>query len=267
MRACHLQPTVAVTAIATALALAAGQGASATLVAAAVLTGQLSVGWSNDYLDRERDRSAGRTDKPVAAGEVSATAVGTAAVAALVACVPLSFASGPTAGVVHLVAVGAGWAYNWRLKATVASVVPYVVAFGALPVFVTTGLPGAPLPAPWVIAAGALLGAGAHFVNALPDRDDDARSGICGLPQRMSASGSLLVGVGLLGSAAALVAVGPPGGFGIAGATLATASAVTVIAVVVAVRVGRERTAWSLTLTVALLCVAGLIAGGDQLVG
>ena len=41
------------------------------LVVAAVLAGQLSIGWLNDVLDAERDRTAGRADKPVAAGAVS----------------------------------------------------------------------------------------------------------------------------------------------------------------------------------------------------
>ena len=52
LRACHLQPTLAVTAISTALALSVGRGVGALAVLFAVLAGQLSVGWSNDYLDR-----------------------------------------------------------------------------------------------------------------------------------------------------------------------------------------------------------------------
>ena len=69
------------------------------LVALAVLAGQLSVGWSNDYLDRERDRAAGRTDKPVAAGELSPTLVRDGARWSRSAlCVPLSLLSGWRAG-------------------------------------------------------------------------------------------------------------------------------------------------------------------------
>ena len=56
---CHPIPSVAVTAISAGLVALAdlpiGRGA---LVTGAVFTGQLSIGWSNDYLDAERDRAA-----------------------------------------------------------------------------------------------------------------------------------------------------------------------------------------------------------------
>ena len=48
---------------------------TAALVVAAVLAGQLSVGWSNDLVDVGRDRRAGRTDKPLATGEASLAVV------------------------------------------------------------------------------------------------------------------------------------------------------------------------------------------------
>ena len=57
LRACHLQPTLAVTAITATLAASAGRGAGTLAVAVAVLAGQLSVGWSNDFVDRGRDRA------------------------------------------------------------------------------------------------------------------------------------------------------------------------------------------------------------------
>ena len=72
LRACHLKPTLAVTAITTALAVSAGRGSGSIWVALAVLSGQFSVGWSNDYLDRDRDHLAGRVDKPIVSGGVSA---------------------------------------------------------------------------------------------------------------------------------------------------------------------------------------------------
>src|SRR3989304_962470 len=130
VRACHLQPTLAVTAITTALAVSAGRGSGSIWVALAVLSGQLSVGWSNDYLDRDRDRMAGRADTPVVAGRVTAHTVGIAAVIAAVLCVPLSMMSGWRAGSPPVAAVAVAWAYNGWLKNTVASVVPFTLAFG-----------------------------------------------------------------------------------------------------------------------------------------
>lgn len=268
LRACHLQPTLAVTGIAAALAVGAGRGAGgATWVALAVAAGQLSVGWSNDYLDRDRDRLAGRLDKPIPAGQVSAGAVGVAAVLAAAACVPLSLASGWRAGLVHIGEVAVAWAYNLGLKATVLSPLPYAVAFGALPAFVTLGLPGHPLPPPWAWTAAALLGTGAHFVNTLPDLEADEAAGVRGLPQRLGRSTSLLVGASALGGAGALVALGPAGApgpvaFGLLAAVLAGS-----VGVIALSWWGRARAAWTLTLATAGLTVALFLAQGTALAG
>lgn len=209
---CHPLPAAAVTLFAAVLAVAAGHGPPGVfLVAGAVAAGQLSVGWCNDRADLGRDLATGRRDKPLVAGTVSAAAVARAAGAALLLCVPLSLAAGPLAGAVHLAGVAAAWGYNLRLKGTVVSWAPYALAFGLLPAFVTLGLPGAPWPPPWLMAAAALLGAGAHFANVLPDIDDDLATGVVGLPQRLGARRSaVLAGLLVLGSTAALVA-GPPG--------------------------------------------------------
>ncbi|MFD3681557.1 UbiA family prenyltransferase [Streptomyces sp. NPDC058613] len=229
LAACHPVPAAAVTLLAAALAVAVGRGPSGTaLTVAAVAAGQLSVGWCNDRADLRRDLAAGRRDKPLAAGTVSPAAVAGAAGLALLCCVPLSLAAGRAAGAVHLAAVAAAWAYNLRLKATAVSWVPYAVAFGLLPAFVTLGLPGAPWPPAWLTAGAALLGAGAHFANVLPDIDDDLATGITGLPQRLGARRAAVVaGLLVLASTAVLVA-GPPGrmtayGWGLLGGAAVTA--------------------------------------------
>lgn len=210
--ACHPLPAVAVTLFTAVLAVAAGHGPPGTaLLAGAVAAGQVSVGWCNDRTDLRRDLATGRRDKPLVAGTASPAAVAWAAALALLLCVPLSLAVGTLAGAVHLVGVVAAWGYNLRLKGTVVSWAPYAVAFGLLPAFVTLGLPGAPWPPPWLTAAAALLGAGAHFANVLPDIEGDLATGVAGLPQRLGARRSAaLAGLLVLASAAALVA-GPPG--------------------------------------------------------
>ena len=207
--ASHPGPTAAVTAIMTALAVTAGRGASTAWVALAVLAGQLSVGWSNDYLDRHRDRSAVRSAKPVAAGGLSPTLVGTAALVALAAAVAFSFASGWRAALAHIAGIAAAWAYNLGLKGTAASVLPYAVAFGLLPAFITLGLAGHPWPAWWAVAAGGLLGTAAHFTNVLPDIPDDVDAGVRGLPHRLGATRSRLVSAGALLAASVLLIAAP----------------------------------------------------------
>src|ERR1039458_9894094 len=210
LRASHPEPTVMVTALAVALTVSTGRDAAGVVAAgAAVLAGQLSVGWHNDWLDAGRDAASGRPDKPVAAGDISPRTVARCALAALTAAVPLSFASGWRAGLVHLTAVLLAWAYNARLKATAASFVPYAVAFPLLVAFVTLGGPAASWPPWWALAAAALLGCSAHLVNAVPDLADDLAAGLRGLPHMLGRSRSVSATVVLLLAATVIESFGP----------------------------------------------------------
>jgi 4-hydroxybenzoate polyprenyltransferase len=183
---CHPGPALAVTVVAALLAVGVGLSpGQTTLLTAAVLTGQLSIGWSNDLIDRHRDRRTGRGDKPLAGDTLSPAVVRVACGVALAACVVLSLALGALAGSVHLLGVACGWAYNLGLKATAWSWLPYAVAFGALAA--VPSLAGGDSVAWWLPVVGALLGVGAHLVNVLPDLDDDAATGVRGLPHRIAA--------------------------------------------------------------------------------
>lgn len=207
-RSCHLGPTVAVTLLALAYAVSVGlDPARMLLVTAAVLAGQLSVGWSNDLMDRHRDRVAGRHDKPLAVcGDVMVRAARTACGCAIVAAVVLSLACGLIPGLIHLVGLAAAWSYNAGIKSTVLSWLPYAIGFAALPVFVTlTDNAGNPW---WGIpVAGALLGVGAHLLNVLPDLDDDAATGVRGLAHRLGARRSTGLAVTLLIAGTVVLAV------------------------------------------------------------
>jgi heme o synthase len=212
LRACHPEPSAAVTVGSAALAVATGRSAAGVAaVAAAVGASQLAVGWHNDWLDAGRDARTGRRGKPVAAGAVSSRLVGTAAAVAAVATVPLALLSGPAAGLALILGLVSGLAYNWPLKATPFSVLPYVVAFAALAAFIVLGRPDAPTPPWWLLAAGACLGGGAHFANVLSDLDDDARTGVTGLPHRLGAAWSTAVAATLIAATGALLVFGPPG--------------------------------------------------------
>jgi 4-hydroxybenzoate polyprenyltransferase len=261
VRACHPGPVAAVTSLAAALAVIAGRGTGGcVLVGAAVMTGQLSVGWCNDAFDARRDFAAGRRGKPVVDGAIGVRQVWAAAYAALALCVPLSLFYGPWAGVVHVAAVGAGWAYNLRLKATRWSWVPYALAFAALPAFVALGLPGRPWPAWWVLGAGALLGVGAHLGDVLPDIRGDLAMGVRGWPQRLGPDRARLLLPVPLVIASALLALGPAGPPG--RREVAALGLVLVVAVTGTV-LGRrrERLAFATAVVVAVVDVTLLLSG------
>lgn len=266
VQASHPGPTVVVTALSAGLLAGAGAPAGTVVLAAsAVLAGQLSVGWSNDWIDAARDRAVGRTDKPVVTGAVDADRLRTAAVAAAAACVALSLATGLRPGAVHVLAVALAWAYNAGLKATAFSWVPYAASFGLLPLFLVMTLPGNPLAPVWAVLCGSLLGAGAHLANALPDLEDDHATGVRGLPHRLGrVRASVLAPVLLLGAVLAVV-LGPEGG--VPGWTAVVGTVAVLLAVTagtVAVTAPRSRMPFGLSMAVAALCVVLLVAAGGS---
>lgn len=206
----HPGPTLAVTVLSGLLAASLGYPIARILVIAlAILLGQLSIGFSNDWIDAGRDRATGRSDKPVAQGLVPISLVRRAAISTLVVGLAVSIALGPAAAIAHAILVLSGWAYNAGLKRTPLSVLPFVVSFGLLPAVVTlAGQEGVP-PAAWAVAVGAVFGVSIHFTNVLPDLADDAATDVRGLPHRLGARVSGLVAFGALVVAAILVLVGP----------------------------------------------------------
>lgn len=265
VRATHPLPSVAVTGFFSATALAAGLGARTLLLAAAVLCGQLSVGWANDAVDAPLDRRAARPDKPIATGQVSRRTVTICAAVALLADVPLSLALGWRAGVAHLVAVSSAWLYDLRLKRTLASALPYAVSFGLVPVIVAASLPGSPRPQWPLVAAAVSCGIGAHFANTVGDTDDDALTGVRGLPQLLGPLRSTVIAGVMVAVAGGfvLIAVGarPLPIAAVAADVVLAASLPAVLRVP-----GSRRLAFRLVLAaVAVLVVTFVLAGGSHL--
>ncbi len=211
-QAAHLVPCIAVTAFATLLGALAGNGVGTCVVlAGAVLSGQLLIGWTNDRLDLALDATADRQDKPLVSGDVAVRTVDAARAVALVATVPLSLLLGWRAGVLHLAAVACGLLYDYVLKRTWVSFLPYALAFGALPGIATLARDDHRLPPAWAVTAAALLGVAANLTNALPDLEADRQTGVRGLPNRLGAGRSLAVALAGLLAAAVIIAFGPAG--------------------------------------------------------
>jgi 4-hydroxybenzoate polyprenyltransferase len=261
--ATHAGPTVAVTTVATLLAVGVGIPAGrATLVCVAVLAGQASIGWSNDWLDADRDRAVARVDKPVVQGAVSPSALRSAALTAAAVATIGSLALGVVPGLLLLVLVVSGWAYNLGLKRTALSPLPYVTGFGALPAGVVAAAPGTPVAPWWLVAAGGALGAAAHFANVAPDVEDDLATGVRGLPHRLGAVPSAVAGAVLLGTASSLLVLGPDGAPTV---TRWLGLVVAAPAVLVASLAGSprfRRPAFPAVMLLAVLTVVLLLAGG-----
>jgi 4-hydroxybenzoate polyprenyltransferase len=182
----HPGPGLAVTVMAVVLGFGVGlDPVRLVLLGLAVLANQVSVGLSNDWIDADRDRAVGRTDKPVAQGHIGVGAVRAAAWISAALSILLTLPLGIAATVVHAVFIASAWSYNAGLKKTPLSVLPYIVSFGLLPAVVTLSRSDPRFASPWALGVGALLGIAAHFANVLPDLEDDRATGVRGLPHRL----------------------------------------------------------------------------------
>lgn len=263
LKASHPLPALAVTLVTAGLAATTDRPLAAVLtIAAAIFAGQLSVGWLNDLVDAPRDALAGRSGKPLAAGELEPAAVRWAFAVSAPAAVLLTLFSGLPATGAHLAALLSAWAYDLGVKATAFSVVPFAISFGLLPSIVSLGQPGAPFPPLWLTAAAASLGCAAHFVNVLPDLADDAATGVRGLPHRLGPLASKLAAAALVLTTSALLAFGPPGPPGtLVLAAVPFAAAVLTAGLLLGRRPG-SRAAFRAVLLVALVDVLLLLHTG-----
>ena len=128
---------------------------------------------------------------------------------------------------------------------------------------VTLALPTHPFAPAWAIGTGALLGVGAHLANVLPDLEDDAATGVRGFPHRLGRTRTAaLAPLALLAATVCVTLgpVGPPTTVGLVGVAAATGLAMA--AGVIALRRRRSRLPFTLTIAVAALDVALLIAAG-----
>ena len=259
--ACHPLPTLAVTTFAAGWGAATGLPAGRTaLVFLAVLLGQLAIGWCNDAVDAPRDLAADRRDKPVVTGLVTAPMLVRATVVAVVLCVPASFALGVRAGLAHMGVLASGLVYDLALKPTAWSPLPYAVAFGLLPAVPTLAATPPVWPAPGVMAGGALLGLAAHFANTVGDVDQDAATGVRGMPQRLGPAGSLRASAVLVALAGLALLTAATHAGALALAVLGAGIVLAVAGAVLGARMAeRGRTAFRLTLAAVALVIAGFL--------
>ncbi|MFB7892138.1 UbiA family prenyltransferase [Microbacterium sp. NPDC056044] len=268
----HPGPTLVVTALALALGIATGLELwRLALLTVSVFAGQLSVGISNDALDVARDRAVGRADKPIARGDVSVRVAWFAALGLLALALVLSAPLGWRMLAAHALALGSAWAYNAGLKSTAWSIVPFLVSFGIFPSLATLSAPDPSFAAWWAWVAGASLGAAVHLTNVLPDLDDDARTGVRGLPHRMGPRAAAIVAALAVVGGALAVLLGAAGGdlSAVSPVSWVFFAAVVLVAAVTAWRaVSRPptRALFRLVMLAALLLAAQLVASGSAFV-
>ncbi|MGH2463038.1 MAG: UbiA family prenyltransferase [Candidatus Limnocylindria bacterium] len=204
VRLVHPAPAAAVTALSAALAtiLAAERGgpidpAAIALLTASVAGTQVFTGATNDLTDQARDAVV-QPEKPLPAGDLSASAALWIAAGGLALQIATSSRLGTLPLVLGLAASASALAYNLWLSRTPLSVVPYLVSFGLLPLWVAAGV-GVPLDrvAPAVVLV-APFAAAAHLANTLRDFESDAALGSRCLAQVLGRVHAHRLAVGLV---------------------------------------------------------------------
>jgi len=198
LKASHFGPTLLVTAISFGFATYYWWEGPAFVIAFGVFTGQLVVGWSNDLYDYEDDLRHNRLNKPLIAKTISRETLQRW----LRFMVPFSFVAnllgplGINGGLVYMLGIACGVAYNFYFKFSPLSPLPYAIAFAALPSCIAISKDVT--PPLWMWLGGALLGMAAHFINVIKDMKEDQISQIGGLPQRLGTTKSLIVAIFLI---------------------------------------------------------------------
>ena len=198
LKASHFGPTLLVTAISFGFATYYWWEGPAYLIAFGVFTGQLVVGWSNDLYDYQDDLGHNRKNKPLISGQITKELLQNW----LKWVTPFSFIAnlfgplGVKGGLVYMLGILCGVAYNFYFKFSVLSPLPYAIAFAALPssIAISKGI----TPPVWMWLGGALFGMAAHFINVIKDMKEDQISKIGGLPQRLGSKNSIWVAIILI---------------------------------------------------------------------
>ena len=201
LKASHFGPTMLVVTITCILSLTQFSIRDSIFIAFAILLGQFVVGWSNDLIDFPRDKAAGRIKKPLVAGTITEEALRISLGIALPSALIVSLMSplGVSGTAIHFIGLLSATAYNFKLKSTLLSVVPYIVSFGALPwaIYIAAGTS----PPIWIVLGFILISSAFHFLNVIKDLETDIEQDVMGLPQALGRKKSIAMAalLGVLG--------------------------------------------------------------------
>jgi 4-hydroxybenzoate polyprenyltransferase len=189
--------------MAVAAVLSGRSGREVLLVLVTVLVGQAVLGWHNDLVDRDDDGAGGESAesgeaaaparavrKPLAAGDLDPGTAWFALICGVLLLVPMSVQNGVTAGAFYLGSVAVGVIGNVVLRGGWLSWVPWALAWGLYPFFLSYGGWGGrtvgSAPQPLMVVLAALLGIGVHVLTSLPGLVADHEHGRRHLPLRLA---------------------------------------------------------------------------------
>ena len=206
VRLTHPFPSLLNGLVASAVAVAAGGGAStAVRLGLAMVALQVSIGTLNDLLDAERD--AGRVPpKPIPGGLVDRRTARAIWIGSAILGLLLVTPSGPLTLGIAAAGLSIGYGYDRFAKGTAWSWLPFALGIPLVPVYGWVGT-GAPLPAAFavLVPSAMLAGAALAIANASADVEVDRASGAASVAVRLGLRRAWMVHVALLGGALAIV--------------------------------------------------------------
>ncbi len=194
----HFGPLLLVVTISFCLAISQLSFPKSFEIALAIFAGQCVVGWTNDLIDHPRDHAAGRIKKPLVHEAVTRKELQFGVAIALTAAILLSFLGplGVKGGLLHMLGIGSATAYNFGIKATWFSPLPYAVSFGALPwaIYLAAGKH----PPVWLYVDFILVSLAFHFLNVIKDLEWDGIQLVMGFPQRVGKLWNIVIAIVLV---------------------------------------------------------------------
>ncbi len=176
LRMTHLFPTLMVLVATFIFGLVASKGqldwANFGRVWLVVLCGHSAIGIANDYLDRQRDAIA-QPYKPIPSGLVHERFAFWLLVGLLLTATLTALTLPVGAALLALVCTGSGLMYDFLLKDSYLSWIPYLLSFSSFPLFVWAGLNRFEASLLWLYPPALLLVIGINLANSLPDIDTD----------------------------------------------------------------------------------------------
>jgi 4-hydroxybenzoate polyprenyltransferase len=235
----HPFPVTMVVTVAVILAVATARDALEPLrfvrAIAALYFSQVVVGISNDYRDQRLD-AQGQPWKPLVRGILTKNEARASIAVALALMLAFAISLGPLALILVLLGTFAGLLYNFLLRDTPFSWLPYLLGFIVLPIYVWVAVERVDARQLALVPIGILLLLAVHLAQTIPDIETDVVVGARGLAVALGrAHGtrvvwSALIGAQVLALASALLL---PVNLPIAGAALGVSSGFVVASIVV----------------------------------
>lgn len=240
--------------------IASGDVATAARLGASMTALQCSIGALNDLVDAPAD-AGHKPGKPIPRGWVSTNVARVTVVVGAVAGVGSAVASGWALGVLAVVVLGIGYAYDLGAKGTAWSWLPFAIGIPILPVYGWFG--GAGTGPAWLFAmlpVATLIGASIAIANARADVERDQEAGVGSVAVRLGLTrswwvGSACLGIALLLAVGWLVATDQADGTGFGVVLLGSGMAVTGALVARVGSAARRERGWQ------------VLAVGDAVVG